>query len=118
MSANQQSLMFDHFFGGEPIGRPLSREECLPPRSRTKDPLSSKRAEADAKHSGVMRGQRVIALSMVEANPGETSKRLGEIGPLDRYQLARRLPELLKMKLVRTTQNGSEDLRWFPVDCR
>lgn len=111
MSATQ--ISFDYLFTGPPAQRPLSREECLPPRSRTADPVSSKRAEAQVNRTGVMRGQRMIALSLVEANPGSTSKELANLGTLDRYQLARRLSELRTMKLVRTTQTGNEDLRWW-----
>lgn len=97
-------LNFDRFFTGTPAQPPMAAEEYLPPRSRTKDPSSSKRAESDAKRTGVMRGQRVLAMELIEKYPGRTSKQLESLGTLDRYQLARRLPELLKLKLVRTTQ--------------
>jgi len=116
MSANESQLSFDRFFTGAPSSPPLSADECLPPRSRTADPASSKRAAADVERTGVMRGQRVLAQQLVESYPGSTSKELAAAGILDRYQLARRLPELVKLGLVRTTQAGNEDLKWFPKE--
>ena len=86
------------------------------PRSRRKDPPSSHRAENEIRGSGAMRGQRLICLTLVEQYPGRTSKELAELGTLDRYQLARRLPELHEMHLVRTTQEGNADIRWWPHD--
>lgn len=112
MSATQQS--FDYLFAGAPLSPPLKAEEYLPLRSRTSDPLSSKKAEEDCKRSGVMRGQRVLAMELVEKFPGRTSKQLADLGTLDRYQLAKRLPELRELKLVRTTHEGSSELRWWP----
>jgi len=114
MSANPSQFSF--LFSGTPQGRPLSAEDRLPPRSRSADPESSKRAAADVERTGVMRGQRVLAQQLVESYPGSTSKELAAAGILDRYQLARRLPELVKLGLVRTRQTGNEDLRWFPND--
>lgn len=110
----QPSLAFDSFFGGESQGVPLSPEQCLPPRSRTNDPASSKRAEESAKRSGTMRGGRVLAMELVEKYPGRTSKQLAELGTLDRHMLAKRLPELRAMGLARTTQIGNGDLQWWP----
>jgi hypothetical protein len=114
MSAAQPSLRFDHFFSGEPIQPVRAPEDYLPPRSRTKDPSSSKRAEADAKRAGLMRGGRVVAMELVDKYPGRSSKQLAELGQTDRYLLAKRLPELRKMGLVRTTQIGHGDLQWWP----
>lgn len=115
MSARiQPSLEFDRYFGGEPITPPMPAENYLPPRTRTGDPASSHRAEAGAKRSGQMRGGRVIAMGLVDRYPGRSSKQLAELGKVDRHMLGRRLPELLKMQLVRTTQIGSDDLLWWP----
>lgn len=65
--------------------------------------------------SGTMRGQRLIAFELVKANPGRTSKELSELGTLDRYQLARRLPELAELGKVFRTNQGNEDSRWWVV---
>lgn len=83
------------------------------PRSRRKDPPSSKRAEDQIRKSGAMTGQRLIAFDLVKQFPGRTSKELAGLGTLDRYQLARRLPELLSMGKVRATQFGKEDQKWW-----
>jgi DNA-binding MarR family transcriptional regulator len=83
------------------------------PRSRRSDPSSSQRAEEKMRASGALKGQQLIALSMVRANPGRTSKELGSIGPLDRYQVARRLPELEAMNLVYRVESDVEDCRWW-----
>jgi hypothetical protein len=85
------------------------------PGSRRTDPLSSKRAEDQMRRSGALKGQRLIALELVKQFPGRSSKELAKLGTLDRYQLARRLPELAEMGHVRVTQTGSDDQKWWAV---
>lgn len=67
------------------------------------------------RRSGAMRGQRLIAFELVKLFPGRTSKELAELGTLDRYQLARRLPELAEMGKVRREEIGNQDCRWYAV---
>lgn len=62
-----------------------------------------------------MRGQALIALELVKQFPGRSSKELADLGTLDRFQLARRLPELKAMGKVRTTQTGKDDQKWWAV---
>lgn len=85
------------------------------PRSRRTDPLSSKRAEDQIRRSGALKGQQLIALELVKQFPGRTSKELAGLGTLDRYQLARRLPELVAMGYLRVTQIGNEDQKWWAL---
>ena len=85
------------------------------PRSRRKDPASSRRAEDQMRKSGAMRGQALIAYELVKQFPGRTSKELAGLGTLDRYQLAKRLPELRELGHVRSTQFGKEDQKWWAV---
>jgi DNA-binding MarR family transcriptional regulator len=85
------------------------------PRSRHKDPASSRRAEDQMRRSGALKGQRLIALDLVKQFPGRSSKVLAGLGTLDRYQLARRLPELVAMGYVKVTQHEAEDQKWWPV---
>ena len=85
------------------------------PRSRRTDPLSSKRAEDQMRRSGVLKGQQLIALELVKQFPGRSSKELAGLGTLDRYQLARRLPELASMGKVKTTQHAAEDQKWWAL---
>jgi hypothetical protein len=86
------------------------------PRSRHSDPRSSSRAATDMRRSGVSRGQALVTLELVRTYPGMTSRELGQQGGLNRYQIARRLPELRAAGLVRSVEEGSHDARWFPVD--
>ena len=85
------------------------------PRSRRTDPKSSRRAESELRRSGTLRGQALIALELVKANPGRSSKELAKLGTLDRYQLARRLPELLEMGKVRREEIGNSDCKWYAI---
>lgn len=85
------------------------------PRSRRSDPPSSKRAEDQMRKSGALRGQALIAFELVKQFPGRSSLELADLGTLDRFQLARRLPELREMGKVRVTQFGKEDQRWWAV---
>jgi len=109
MSTNYQ-LTLDRLFAGQPVAIPRQELEAA---SRKHDPLSSKRAAREIQRSGALKGQRLIALRLVEQYPGRSSKELAQLGSLDRYQLARRLPELAKMNHLRVTQEGSEDQRWW-----
>jgi hypothetical protein len=111
-----QQFNFEDLFGGKPLAPVLRPEEYLPPRSRTKDPESSKRAEAEVKRSGAMSGGRKLALDLVTQYPGRSSKQLAELGQADRHMIARRLADLRHMKLVHTTQNGRDDMQWWPND--
>lgn len=83
-------------------------------RSRRTDPDSSRRAERAVRDSGAMRGQQLTCLELVKQYPGRSSKELAELGPLDRYQLARRLSDLRVMELVESREFANDDLRWYP----
>ena len=83
------------------------------PRSRKADPPGSARAERSMQASGAMRGQRLLTLELVKKFPGRSSKELATLGTLDRYQLARRLPELVELGHVRVTQHQAEDQKWW-----
>jgi hypothetical protein len=90
------------------------------PRSASGDPVSSERAENKARESGLIKGQALIVLELVKRFSGRTSKELAraveinQLGSLDRYQIARRLPELESAKLIRRTDEDTES-RWWPV---
>lgn len=84
-----------------------------PSRSRHSDPESSHRAERRMRVSGAMRGQALIAFELVRKYPGRTSKELATLGTLDRYQLARRLSDLLNQEQVRRVEPELGDCRWW-----
>jgi|ERR1044071_2586731 hypothetical protein len=118
MSASQ--ISFDYLFREGPLSPPLQAEEYLPPRSRRDDPLSSHRAEAEIKRSGAMKGQQTICLELARQHPGKTSKQLAEFTTLDRYQIARRMRELVKMGRLQVPESRpdyirGQELQWWPV---
>jgi DNA-binding MarR family transcriptional regulator len=90
---------------------PPVREQ--PPMARRTDPLSSHAAADRMQESGAAESQRRKALEAVKEYPGSTSKELAERCHLDRYMLARRLPELSRMGLiVRVERKDARELRW------
>jgi hypothetical protein len=72
-----------------------------PPRARKTDPISSHLAADELERSGRLNVQQALALAAVRKCPGRSSRELGRLSPLDRYQLARRLPELETLGLVK-----------------
>jgi len=92
------------------------------PIARNKDIASSKAAAKEITESGAREGQLRDALDLVRKHPGHTSLELTDFGTLDRYQLARRLPELERMGYARKGQirlcrKGKRDAApWYPVD--
>jgi len=79
----------------------MDQIEIFPPASRTKDPRSSHEAEREITMNGRRKQQLKICLELVKDHPHHTSKELSEYGHLDRFQIARRLPELETFGLVR-----------------
>lgn len=70
------------------------------PIARNTDPVTSHIAAQNMKLSGARGKQQRIALRAVIEHPGLTSRELAALCPLDRYQMARRLPELEEAGLV------------------
>lgn len=70
-------------------------------RARRTDPVTSHEAAGAVERSGRASVQRGQALDAVRRHPGRTSQELAELTGLDRYMLARRLPELREDLLVR-----------------
>ena len=64
------------------------------PAARNTDPVSSHLAAEEVTVKGTRGRQQRVVLWAVAANPGRTSRELASICDLDRYQVARRLPEL------------------------
>lgn len=72
----------------------------LAPLHRRTDPPSSKEAAHKQVSSGRHDAQLVAVLHGVEEYPGRTSRELAELTEMDRYMVARRLPDLNKMSRV------------------
>ncbi len=66
--------------------------------ARASDPESSHLAGAGIEQSGIAGAQRSIVLAAVMLRQGLTSKELASQSGLDRYMVARRLPELKRVK--------------------
>jgi predicted transcriptional regulator len=88
--------------------------------ARTHDPESSHIAAQRMVQSGAQNAQQQVVLDLVRKHPGSTSDELGEYGLLDRYQIARRLPELesagfiVKGPMRKSTKTGRPAVTWKP----
>jgi hypothetical protein len=71
------------------------------PIARARDPESSHRAAAEITTSGTRAHQQAQTVAAVRAFPGCTSQELSERTGLERYMLARRLPEAVTAGRVR-----------------
>lgn len=71
-----------------------------PLRARKTDPISSHIAADEAERTGRIGRQQQIVLAAVRRYRGRTASELARRCPLDRYQVARRLPELADQLLI------------------
>lgn len=89
--------------------------------ARSIDISTSHEAGSYVAASGIQRDQRSMAAAAVKRHPGLTSMKLADVTGLDRYMLARRLPELLKTKQVwrgpamPCPVSGRSACTWWPV---
>lgn len=88
--------------------------------ARNTDPSSSHDAADFIEASGRRAAQQALAAKAVEQYPGLTSLELSRRARMDRYMLARRLPECEKLGTVRRgqirtcTASGRSACVWFP----
>lgn len=68
--------------------------------ARATHPGTSHEAARHVVESGLQADQQLVALAAVKSAPGLTSHELAQRSTLDRYMLARRLPELADAGLV------------------
>lgn len=89
------------------------------PRSRSDDPESSHDAADAVRRSGALAAQQKAVLEAVKQWPGLTSLELAARLKLDRYQVARRLPEIETAGRIRRgeikTINHRKHLTWWPA---
>ena len=77
-----------------------SRDRHYAPAARRSDPESSHQASDAITRSG-QRGQQIgMAIDAVRMHPGSTSYELALATDIDRYVMARRLPDALKVGAV------------------
>ncbi len=85
--------------------------------ARNSDPISSVLAGEAIEASGEAHNQRLQVLSAVREFPGRTSKELANEAGLDRYMVARRLPEIFQVEkgALRKCKVGRfMSLTWWP----
>jgi len=79
----------------------MSQQLLFAPASRSDDPSTSKDAEQRVTRSGARATQAEQVLALVKRYPGRTSAELAAFsGTLDRWQVARRLPDLERNQLA------------------
>lgn len=104
---------------GDLFAIPVRRVET--PIARKTDPTSSHLAAAEITASGARAHQQAQTIAAVRAYPGRTSQELAELTQIDRYTLARRLPECVTAGAVRKGEQrpcGVTDrlaLTWWPT---
>lgn len=91
------------------------------PAARRSDPESSHRAAEEVTASGRRAAQLAQVIAAVRKHPGRTSMELARLTGLDRYLLARRLPEAATAGAVAKGQqrvcsvSDRLALTWLPV---
>lgn len=89
--------------------------------ARSNDPLTSWDAAEHMVKSGRAAQQQSTAVAAVTAHPGMTSHELARHCTLDRYQLARRLPEVedagrvIRGEVRKCAVTGHKAATWWPV---
>lgn len=91
--------------------------------ARSTDPCTSHESANALIATGARAHQQHLALAAVRAYPGCTSLELARMSQMDRYTLARRLPELIDLGLVTqgpkrrctASARGLNAVTWEPV---
>lgn len=93
--------------------------------ARHSDPISSHHAAAEMQRTGAARAQAERVLSAIRRYPGSTSAELAKSAHIERYCVARRLPELETLGLVRKALPADHTVacqvshkrvcRWYPL---
>jgi hypothetical protein len=93
-------------------------------KARRTDPVTSHLAAAEAERNGTIGHQQEIVAALVRKHFGNTSAELAwsdDAKGLDRYAIARRLPELERLGLVRKgepricSESGRLAVTWEPI---
>ncbi|OFW99283.1 MAG: hypothetical protein A3E78_11900 [Alphaproteobacteria bacterium RIFCSPHIGHO2_12_FULL_63_12] len=85
------------------------------PMARATDHDSSHAAADKLEASGKAQVQRNLVLSLVQRWPGMSSGQLARLGAVDRYVVARRLPELRSEGKVSAVKPAGKEITWFPT---
>lgn len=82
------------------------------PIARSSDPTSSHAAAAAITRDGTRGEQAAQVLAALLRHPGMTSRELAHLAGLDRYVVARRLPELAQATPPRARKGEGADARY------
>lgn len=92
----------------------------LTPAARRNDPATSHQAETEINDSGLRGRQQRLVCALVRRYPGRTSRELARVAGIDRYMVARRLPEIepvfvRKGEPKRCEVGGRAASTWWPA---
>ena len=88
------------------------------------DPVTSFMAADRAVKTGLVSRQAMAVFIAVQGNPGRTSRELAELCELDRWAIARRLPELVRVGIIRRGEKRKCEIAdtlavtWWPKERR
>lgn len=85
------------------------------PRSRSKDPLSSHRAESSMRKTGMMRSQCKSVWDAMRLYPGRSSKQLAQLTGMDRTMLGRRCSDLQRKGHAVEVRIGKQDMKYWAI---
>ena len=88
--------------------------------ARATDPITSHLAATEITRSGARRAQADAVLTLVRNHPGKTSAELADLGNVDRYMVARRLPEMRGATLTQGEPrvcgiSQRQAVTWWPI---
>jgi len=91
------------------------------PASRATDPETSHLAEEESNANGTRADQQHRTLAALRQHPGSTSAELARLAGLDRYMVARRLPELAPIHARRAEKRTCRvshrpAITWAPIE--
>lgn len=108
-------MQLEFFPASPPRGlRPLADT----PRARRDDPITSHEAAEALRASGALGRQQLEVLAAVRRWPGLTSLELGARMEINRWAVARRLPELEPVYVHKgepRVVNGRRHVTWYPA---
>jgi hypothetical protein len=101
----------------------IGRNWGLPPlpRAARTDPVTSQDSADHVTKTGLAKYQALLCQAAITSHPGHTSQELCELTGLDRYMLARRLPELRAAGKARTDGHRTcsvtrrNAMTWWPT---
>jgi len=112
----------------QPLGSAFERAPDIrrieTPAARTNDPITSHLAAEKVTSSGKRHTNMLAVIDAVCMHPGLTSAELAQYTPLDRYEVARRLPEaerthaVVKGEKRQCTMTGNTATTWWPGEHR